>query len=125
MVKLLREIFKSEEGYEIVFFQYASLRYALQGPTPPLGFPFIPITAEWMDTLLAGLPYYRGFFYSDTMAENAIYHNLPFSSFTAAMNCSRKMPVSACSFFMPLRPSLILASWSVVTKLFLVISETH
>jgi hypothetical protein len=26
---------------------------------------------------------------------------------------------------MPLRPSLILASWSVVTKLFLVISETH
>jgi len=85
--------FKSKEGHEFVYFQYASLRYALQRPAPYLASPSQP--SQKNGYIVGWSPLLPKLFVSDTMAENAINHNLPLSFSMAALSSCLKMPVSA------------------------------
>ena len=67
--------------------------WALQGPTPYLASPSQP--SQKNGYIVGWSPLLPNLFVSDTMAENAINHNLPLSSFIAALSSCLKMPVSA------------------------------
>lgn len=86
---------QQEEGCKILLFQYSYVPYVHpKTHRPPSCEPY-----GRMDTLLGGLSLLPNLFISDTMAQKAIYHDLPFPPILSAVRPNWQVPltVTGCS----------------------------